>query len=65
MVILVVVEQVETADLEAAAVAVETTLVVAELPVKVMLVENLNQNPHQLMIEVVVEAVQEPQEVME
>ena len=62
---LVVVEQVETADLEAAAVAVETTLVVAELPVKVMLVENLNQNPHQLMIEVVVEAVQEPQEVME
>jgi hypothetical protein len=65
LVILVVVEQVETADLEAAAVAVETTLVVAELPVKVMLVENLNQNLHQLMIEVAVEAVQEPQEVME
>ena len=65
MVILVVEEQVETADLEEAAVAVETTLVVAELPVKVMLAENLNHNPHQLMIEVVVEAVREPQEAME
>jgi len=64
-VILVVEEQVETADLEEEAAVVAMMLAVVELPVKVMLVENLNQNLHPLMIEVVEEAVQEPQEVME
>ena len=64
-VILVVEEQALTEVLAEAAEAVAMMLEVVQLLVKVTMVENQNHNLHPLTIEVVEEAVQEPQVVME